>query len=227
MSEHRSPYLHHHFDTLEQQRQSASLGMWVFIAQEVMFFGGLFLAYTYYRSLYPEVFAIGSHQLDLWWGFFNTIMLICSSLTMALAVRAAQTGNKQEIIKWLWATMFFGTVFLGVKCVEYSGKWEHHLVPGKHFHYSPHHGAEVEEEGGFSLAGTVRAEAVAVAEKGEVHETDQLEMAGGEEEIAVSGEAITGSMRQIRMDTGKRHMKVNCLKENRATWRFSLACTLL
>ena len=95
MSEAHSPYLHHHFDTLEQQRQASSLGMWVFIAQEIMFFGGLFLGYTYYRTLYPEAFSLGSKELSLAWGSFNTVVLICSSLTVALSVHAAQLGNKR------------------------------------------------------------------------------------------------------------------------------------
>ena len=167
MSDHGSPYLHHHFDTLEQQRQSASLGMWVFIAQEIMFFGGLFLAYTYYRNLYPDAFAYGSSLLSVPWGSFNTVVLICSSLTMALAVRAAQVGSKAGIIRWIWATMFFGSVFLGVKCVEYKAKWDHGLVPGKHFHYSPHHGDHGDDHhaaSGFSLVPSAWAEEVAVAE---------------------------------------------------------------
>ena len=166
MSEQHSPFLHHHFDTLEQQRQSSSLGMWVFIAQEIMFFGGLFLVYSYYRNLYPDAFFLGSHELSVGWGLFNTVVLICSSLTMALAVRAAQMGSKKGIIRWIWATMFFGTVFLGVKSVEYTGKWNHHLVPGKHFHYSPHHGtdAKAESAGSFSFVASAQA-----ADGGDVH----------------------------------------------------------
>ena len=137
---HSSPYLQHHFDTLEQQRQASSLGMWVFIAQEIMFFGGLFLAYTYYRALYPSAFAAGSQLLSLRWGGFNTIVLICSSLTVALSVHAAQLGNKRGIIRYIIATMFLGVVFLGVKYIEYHAKFDHHLVPGRDFRYEPHAG---------------------------------------------------------------------------------------
>lgn len=138
MSETHSRFLHHHFDTLEQQRQASSLGMWVFIAQEVMFFGGLFLGYAYYRALYPEAFAAGSQLLSLNWGGFNTVVLICSSLTVAFSVHAAQLGDKRGIIKWIMATLLLGAIFLGVKYIEYSAKFEHHLVPGRHFQYDPH-----------------------------------------------------------------------------------------
>lgn len=126
--------LAHHFDSYEQQRESASLGMWVFIAQEIMFFGGLFLAYTVYRWRFADLFAMGSNELDLKLGLFNTVVLIGSSLTMALAVRASQLGRAREIVGWLLGTVGLGTVFLVVKGFEYAHKWEHHLVPGPSFH---------------------------------------------------------------------------------------------
>jgi len=107
--------------------------MWVFIAQEVLFFGGLFATYTVYRVLYPGVFAAASHHLDVGLGAFNTAVLICSSLTMALAVHAAALGRRKQIVAWLLLTVLLGGVFLGVKVVEYREKWEHHLVPGPHF----------------------------------------------------------------------------------------------
>ena len=144
---HSSPRLAHHFESMEQQKQAASLGMWVFIAQEVMFFGGLFLGYTVYRHLYPGAFAAGSHELSVAWGGFNTVVLILSSLTVALAVRAGHMGRNAAIIKWLIATMVLGFVFLGVKAIEYHGKWEHHLIPGANFHYDPHHTAAAEHAG--------------------------------------------------------------------------------
>ena len=95
--------LAHHFDTVEQQRESASLGMWVFLGQEVMFFGGLFLAYLVYRASYPGVFAEASHHLDVVLGGVNTAILIASSLTMALAVYGAQTGKRSMLIFFLVA----------------------------------------------------------------------------------------------------------------------------
>ena len=125
--------LAHHFRDLGQQKEAAGLGMWVFIAQEVMFFGGLFLAYTVYRSHYPEVFAIASHHLNVPLGAFNTAVLIGSSLTMAMAVHAAALGQHRRIVVFLLLTVLLGSLFLGVKVVEYREKFEHHLVPGPHF----------------------------------------------------------------------------------------------
>src|SRR6266404_9246972 len=91
----------HQFDDAAQQHEASWLGMWVFLATEVMFFGGMFLGYTIYRSSYPEAFASASNHLDLWLGTINTAVLICSSLTMALAVRAAQLGNRKPVIIFL------------------------------------------------------------------------------------------------------------------------------
>jgi cytochrome c oxidase subunit 3 len=127
------PGLAHQFDSYEQQRESASLGMWAFIVQEVMFFGGLFVTYLVYRREYAAAFAAGSHHLDVKLGAFNTAVLIASSLTMALAVRAAQLGKKKPLIGFLIGTILLGSVFLGVKTVEYSHKWHEHHVPGPHF----------------------------------------------------------------------------------------------
>ena len=132
---HHHPALAHHFENLGQQKEASSLGMWVFIAQEVMFFGGLFLAYTVYRNLYPAAFAEASHHLDWKLGGINTAVLILSSLTMALAVRAAALGHRRQIVLFLIATVVLGSIFLGVKVVEYGDKFEHHLVPGPHFQF--------------------------------------------------------------------------------------------
>jgi cytochrome c oxidase subunit III len=125
----------HHFDSAEQQREAASLGMWVFIAQEIMFFGGLFLAYVIYRNWYHDAFAAASHHLDLRFGAFNTAVLISSSLTMALAVHAAQLGKQKALVGFLIGTIILGSIFLGVKVVEYHDKFVHHLVPGASFHF--------------------------------------------------------------------------------------------
>ena len=147
MAEHH-PAQQHHFRTMEQQKQAASLGMWVFLAQEIMFFGGLFTGYIVYRTLYPEAFAAGSRLLSIGWGGFNTVVLIFSSLTVALAVRAAQLGKTKQIVQMLVATFILGGVFLGVKAVEYKAKWDHHLIPGQHFEYSAHgHGDHGAKEG--------------------------------------------------------------------------------
>ena len=133
------PRLQHHFDTLEQQLYASTFGMWVFLVTEVLFFGGLFMAYILYRIWYPDAFAAGSSQLNIPLGTFNTAVLIGSSLTMALAVNAAQRGAKpKEQVFWLFGTMFLGTVFLGVKVVEYAEKIQHNLVPGPNFNFHAH-----------------------------------------------------------------------------------------
>jgi cytochrome c oxidase subunit 3 len=127
------PALAHQFDSLDQQKEAATLGMWVFLATEVLFFGGLFLTYAIYRSWYPHAFAAASHELDVTLGTINTAVLIASSLTMALAVHAAQLGQRKLLMTLLVATMILGGVFLGIKSVEYYHKFVEHHVPGPGF----------------------------------------------------------------------------------------------
>ena len=129
------PNLQHHFDDMGQQFDSATLGMWAFLLTEIMFFGGMFGAYTIYRGMYPEAFASTSKHMDTIMGAINTGVLICSSLTMALAVRAAQIGNRRLLILMLIGTLIFGLAFLGVKAYEYHHKWVEHLIPGFGFEY--------------------------------------------------------------------------------------------
>jgi cytochrome c oxidase subunit 3 len=131
--------LAHHFESYEQQRESASLGMWIFLVTEVMFFGGLFTAYILYRAKYPEAFIAGSHQLDITLGTINTGVLIFSSLTMAMAVRSAQLGRSKAIVGFLIATIVLGSVFLGIKATEYHHKWVEHLIPGDDYHLEESH----------------------------------------------------------------------------------------
>ena len=114
---------------MKQQEESVSIGMWMFLVQEIMFFGGLFTVYLVFRSKYPMAFAAGSNHLDAFWGGLNTLVLIVSSLTMALTVYYAQKGNRNMQVILILFTMFFGAVFLGVKTIEYTDKWEHALVP--------------------------------------------------------------------------------------------------
>ncbi|HET7294293.1 MAG TPA: cytochrome c oxidase subunit 3 family protein [Vicinamibacteria bacterium] len=130
MSEAHSTPLQHHFTSLEQQKDAATLGMWAFLVQEVLFFGGMFTAYTVYRNQHYSVFEACSHHLDWKLGAFNTAVLIGSSLTMALAVHAAALGKGRAAALWLAATIGLGSIFLGVKVVEYHEKWEHQLIPG-------------------------------------------------------------------------------------------------
>lgn len=109
--------------------------MWIFLVTEIMFFGGLFTGYVVYRTIYPQVFAEGSHHLDITLGGINTAVLITSSLTMALAVRSAQISNRKSLILFLILTILLGLTFLGIKLVEYGHKFEDHLVPGFGFRY--------------------------------------------------------------------------------------------
>jgi cytochrome c oxidase subunit 3 len=125
--------LKHHFETHEQQKDSATIGMWVFLLTEIMFFGGLFLAYFVYRQWYPAAFAAASSKTNVFIGALNTTVLICSSLTMALAVHAASKGKRMALVVFLIATLLLGGVFLGVKGIEYHDKWVHHEIPGEHY----------------------------------------------------------------------------------------------
>jgi cytochrome c oxidase subunit 3 len=123
------PAVAHHFDDWEQQYDSCVLGMWVFLVSEVMFFGGLFATYMVYRFKFPEAFDHASEHLDIWLGGFNTFALLTSSLTMALAVRAAHLGQSRQIALMISLTMALGLVFLGVKSLEYYHKYEDGLAP--------------------------------------------------------------------------------------------------
>ncbi len=130
-----APGLQHQFDSMEQQKEASSLGMWVFLVTEILFFGGLFLAYTIYRWQNVAGFARASRHMDITLGTINTAVLICSSLTMAMAVHSAAVGRKRLLIGFLVVTMLLGGAFLGIKAVEYTDHIEHHLLPGPHFHY--------------------------------------------------------------------------------------------
>jgi cytochrome c oxidase subunit III len=132
---HHHPALAHHFEDLGQQSETATLGMWVFLCTEVLFFGGLFLAYSIYRGWYPDAFAVSSHELDIVLGTTNTIVLITSSLTMALAVHSAQLGHRNKLMIFLSLTMLLGLAFLGIKGVEYYRKFVEHHVPGPTFQF--------------------------------------------------------------------------------------------
>jgi cytochrome c oxidase subunit 3 len=130
-----SVFQQHHFDDLAQQHEASWTGMWVFLATEVMFFGGMFAGYTLYRTAYPQAFVAASNELDIWLGTINTAVLICSSFTMALAVRAAQLGQRKPIVIFVSLTILLGAVFLGIKSVEYYHKFVEHLVPGASFRF--------------------------------------------------------------------------------------------
>jgi cytochrome c oxidase subunit III len=126
--------LREQFESEAQQKDASTLGMWIFLITELMFFGGLFLAYTVYRRAYPEIFAFASGTLNVYIGAAKTVVLLCSSLTMVLAVRAAQLGQKKAIVIFLILTLILGGVFLGVKAYEWKEKFEEHHIPGASFH---------------------------------------------------------------------------------------------
>lgn len=130
---HANPHVAHQFDDAPQQRSAATLGMWAFLATEVMFFGGLFLCYTVYRASYHDAFSQASHHLNVWLGGFNTVVLLTSSYTMALAVHYARAGDRQRLIRYLWFTILLGSVFLVIKAYEWSTEIHHGLLPGDHF----------------------------------------------------------------------------------------------
>ena len=139
-SEH-PPQLQHHFETVGQQFDAGKLGMWLFLATEILLFGGLFCAYAVYRANHPEIFEYAHTFLDPVLGGTNTVVLLCSSLTMAWAVRAAQLGQQRLLRVLLALTILGGFGFMGIKYVEYKAKWEHGLLWGTR--YAPH----VEGEG--------------------------------------------------------------------------------
>ncbi|MDB5339597.1 MAG: cytochrome c oxidase subunit [Planctomycetaceae bacterium] len=127
----------HQFVDADQQHSAAELGMWLFLATEIMFFGAFFLAYLVYREWYPVAFAMGSRQMDVMLGTVNTGVLLTSSLTMALAVRASEMSQRRWMIGLLVATLLLGMVFLGIKGLEYYHKYAEHLVPFAGWTFAP------------------------------------------------------------------------------------------
>lgn len=128
------PYQRHHFETIGQQNDATNFAMWLFLLTEIMFFGGLFMAYLILRNWYYPAFVAASHQLNIGWGSANTAVLISSSFTMAMGVWCAETRRKSGLVLALVVTFLLGLVFLGIKSIEYTEKIEKHHVPG--FHYS-------------------------------------------------------------------------------------------
>lgn len=143
---HGHPALQHHFENMEQQREAGTLGMWVFLVTEIMFFGGMFLAYTLYRSQFGADFASASNHLDITLGTLNTGVLILSSFTMAMAVYFTQIGKSRPQIFCLVLTIILGLSFLGVKAIEYKAKYDDRLIPGYLIPSRPF-GPEVAHEG--------------------------------------------------------------------------------
>lgn len=124
------PALVHQFDDMEQQKEASTFGMWVFLLTEIMMFGAIFVAYLVYRLKYYDAFVAGSTSISVGWGFANTLVLLGSSFTMAMAVWAAQKGFRRQQMTWLVLTMILGAAFLGVKAKEYYDKWDECHIPG-------------------------------------------------------------------------------------------------
>jgi cytochrome c oxidase subunit III len=139
------PGLQHQFENMKQQEESVSIGMWMFLAQEIMFFGGMFTVYLLYRWKFPMAFAAGSNHLDAFLGGLNTLVLIVSSLTMALTVYYAQKGDRMKQVVLIILTMIFGTAFLGVKAVEYTEKYNHGLIPFSNWNLKTKDGGKLAE----------------------------------------------------------------------------------
>jgi cytochrome c oxidase subunit 3 len=133
----------HHFDNAEHEYQSSKQGVWLFLCTEIVMFGGLFVAYAIFHHLYPEVFKIGSTFTDWRMGASNTVVLLTSSLTMALGIYYTQMGKKTLAIQMLGITVLCGAIFMVIKYMEYSHKIHLGLLPGSWFHANP---AELLEE---------------------------------------------------------------------------------
>jgi len=139
--------LHHQFDDLDQQRDTYSMGMWAFLINEVMFFGGLFMVYIIYRYRYTEAFADASRHLNLTISATNTVILLTSSLSIALAVRAAQVGKRTALVSYLTITLILCMAFLGLKSYEYYEEYQEGLIPGPNFTYESAAHGETGHEG--------------------------------------------------------------------------------
>lgn len=126
----------HHFVDAEQQFETSKLGMWLFLATEILMFGGLFVGYGLMQGLYPEAWVAGHHHLDRVMGAVNTVFLLCSSFTMVMAVHYASTDQKSKTVFNLGATLAFAFGFLVVKYFEYSHKFHDGLLPGRLFNHA-------------------------------------------------------------------------------------------
>lgn len=125
--------VHEQFEEMPQQKHAATLGMWAFLATEVLFFGAMFMSYITYRHAYPHAFALASHETIVFFGTLNTTILLTSSFTMAMAVHAAKEGRRKALVRFLLITIVFGIAFLVVKGLEYHKDVDEHLWPGPHF----------------------------------------------------------------------------------------------
>jgi len=145
--DHHPAHLEHHFVSSEQQFDSAKLGMWVFLITEVLLFSGMFVAYAVFRQWNPEAFIAASGTLDQMWGTINTVVLLTSSLTVALSIHYIKQDKVKQCISYLLTTLGLAGVFMVIKYVEYTSKFEHGIYPGAAF--DPH-GAHYEHLAGMA-----------------------------------------------------------------------------
>lgn len=181
-------HLAHHYESSAQQYEAAKLGMWLFIATEFLLFGGLFCAYAVYRSLHPEMFEYGAQFLSTPMGATNTLVLILSSMTIAIAVRSAQLGHVRWLVTMLALTFLGGVMFMGIKSVEYQEKFEKNLVWGVAFYDEPAHEAESES---IATAETAEEDSFAAdPEQGRKLWRNTCQACHGAEGEGVSGQAF-------------------------------------
>lgn len=147
--DHHSPHLEHHFVSLEQQFDSAKLGMWVFLITEILLFSGLFVAYAVYRLWHPETYSAASGTLNQMWGTINTIVLLTSSLTVAMSIHHIKQDEVKTCVYYLLTTLGLAGLFMGIKYIEYTAKFDHGVFPGAAF--DPH-GAHYEHLAGMAGA---------------------------------------------------------------------------
>lgn len=141
------PHHQHHFATMEQQFDTSKIGMWLFLATEVLLFGGLFVGFGLMQARYPREFVEAHHHLQRGFGAFNTVVLLFSSWTMVMGVLSAQTNQKKKLVVYLVLTILCACMFLGVKYFEYSHKYHDGLLPGHYYH---HEGDEIPNSHGYA-----------------------------------------------------------------------------
>ncbi|MFO0837982.1 MAG: cytochrome c oxidase subunit 3 [Phycisphaerae bacterium] len=198
-----SPYLAHHFDTPVQQFDSGKLGMWLFLATEVLLFGGLFCAYSVYRANHPEIFLYAHKFLDPFWGGLNTVILLVSSFTMAFAVHCSQTNKRAGLMIGLALTLAGGAGFMSIKYVEYSHKFHDALLPGRNYNPSAEVLAHV--GGGHGARGT---HDVTVAKDGAAKPEGAAEHAGAEPSHAPAAAATAAPATQATTQPGQAERSV-------------------
>ncbi|GAO02015.1 cytochrome c oxidase subunit 3 family protein [Anaeromyxobacter sp. PSR-1] len=127
--------LAHHFENIEKQSHAERLGMWLFLASEVLLFTALFAAYAVYRYLYSDAFAEASRAIETWFGLVNTVILVTSSFTVALGLNEAVKGNGRKTGLWFAVSVAFALAFLALKAVEYSHHFQEGQLPGRYYSF--------------------------------------------------------------------------------------------